>query len=382
MLLRCPRRLRVRGYPSRHCLYLKHLAVHCGNDFGPVSALSKYASRRLQCDLLSHGAGMKRRDFLGVLGGAVAVWPSAARGQTKPLPVVGFLNSESPDVYAAMVSAFRDGLNEVGFVEGRNVTIEYRWANGHDDRLSAMAIDLVHRRVSVIAANTAAALAARAATSTIPIAFSTSSDPVALGFVASMNRPEGNITGVSNLNVQLGPKRLEVLRELVPSARTIALLVNPANPTVTMPETAALKAAADTLGLQIVVIEASGANDFGPAFATLVRRGAGALIVSAEALFTNRPEIVALAARHAVPTIYPSRDVPAVGGLISYATSVPDMYRLVGIQVGRILKGERPSELPVQQSVKVDLVINLKTARSLGLAIPASLLGRANEVIE
>jgi putative ABC transport system substrate-binding protein len=223
---------------------------------------------------------MKRREFLTLVGGAAATWPLAAVAQQQALmPVVGFLNSESRDTYAAMVAAFRHGLNEVGFVEGRNVEIEYRWANGHDDQLPAMAADLVRRQVSVIAANTAATLAARAATETIPIVFSTSSDPVALGFVSRMNRPDGNVTGVSNLNVQLAPKRLEILRELVPSAKSVALLVNPTNPTVTETETKTLQAAADAFGLKIMILKASSENDFEPAFATLIRRGAGALII-------------------------------------------------------------------------------------------------------
>jgi putative ABC transport system substrate-binding protein len=281
-----------------------------------------------------------------------------------------------------MVNAFRRGLNEIGFVEGQNVTIEYRWANGQSDRLAAMAAELVRRQVSVIAANTAATQAARTTTVTIPIVFSTSSDPVAIGFVGSLNRPEGNVTGVSNLNIQLAPKRLEVLHELVPSAKIIGLLVNPANRAVTEIETKALQVAADALRLQITVLPVGSEDDFGPTFEALIRRGASALIVSAEALFTNRPGIVAFASRTAIPTIYPSRDVPAAGGLVSYATSVPDMYRLVGTQVGRILKGDKPSDLPVQQSTKVELVINLKTAKALRLTVPPTLLARADEVIE
>jgi putative tryptophan/tyrosine transport system substrate-binding protein len=324
---------------------------------------------------------MQRRDFLGVLGGAVA-WPIAARAQQSPMPVVGFLNSESPDMYAAMVKAFSYGLNEAGFIEGQNVAIEYRWANGQNDKLPAMAADLIGRQVTVIAANTSATLAARAATTTIPIVFSTSSDPVALGFVASLNRPGGNVTGVSNLNIQLAPKRLEVMHEFVPTAKIIALLVNPANPTVTEIELKSVQGAAHVLGLQIVVLNASSENDFGAAFATLVQQRASALVISAEASFTNPTEILTLAAHYKIPTIYPNRDVPAAGGLISYATSVTDMYRLVGVQTGRILKGDKPADLPVQQSTKVELVINLKTAKALGLTIPVTLLARADEMIE
>ena len=326
---------------------------------------------------------MKRREFITLLGGAAATaWPLTARAQQPAMPVIGFLNSETPAAYAAMVTAFRRGLNEVGYVEGQNVAIEYRWAGGQNDRLATMAAELVQRQVSVIAVNTAATQAAKTTTTTIPIVFSTSSDPVALGFVGSLNRPEGNVTGVSNLNIQLAPKRLEVLHELVPSAKIIALLVNPVNLAATAIETKALQAAADALRLKIAVLPAGSEDDLGPTFAELIRRGATALIVSADASFTNRPGIIALASRHAIPTVYPSRDVPAAGGLISYATSVPDMYRLVGTQVGRILKGEKPSDLPVQQSTKIELVINLKTAKVLGLTMPPSLLARADEVIE
>jgi putative ABC transport system substrate-binding protein len=324
---------------------------------------------------------MQRREFIRLLGGA-ATWPLAARAQQSPMPVIGFLNSESPDMYAAMVTAFRHGLNEAGYVEGQNVAIEYRWANGQYNQLPAMAADLVRRQVTVIAANTSATSAAMAATMTIPIVFSTSSDPVALGFVASLNRPSGNITGVSNLNIQLAPKRLEVLHELVPNAKIIALLVNPANATVTGIELKSIQAAANALGLQIVVLNASSETDFGSAFATLIQQRAGALVISAEASFTNPAEILILAAHHTVPTIYPNRDVPAAGGLISYATSVTDMYRLVGVQTGRILNGDKPADLPVQQSTKVELVINLKTAKALGLTVPPMLLARADEVIE
>jgi putative ABC transport system substrate-binding protein len=229
---------------------------------------------------------MQRREFIRLLGGA-ATWPLAARAQQSPMPVIGFLNSESPDMYAAMVTAFRHGLNEAGYIEGQNVAIEYRWANGQNNQLPAMAADLVRRQVTVIAANTLATSAAMAATMTIPIVFSTSSDPVALGFVASLNRPSGNITGVSNLNIQLAPKRLEVLHELVPNAKVIALLVNPANATVTEIELKSVQAAAHAFGLQIVVLNASSEKDFGSAFATLVQQRAGALVISAEASFTN-----------------------------------------------------------------------------------------------
>ena len=325
---------------------------------------------------------MRRREFVTLVGGATVGWPIIAQAQQAMMPVIGFLNSESPDAYAAMVNAFRQGLIETGYVEGENVTIEYRWAGGASNQLPAMAADLVRRRVAVIAANTSATIVARTMTKTIPIVFSTSSDPVTLGFVSSLNRPGGNVTGVSNLNVELGPKRLEVMHELVPHANIIALLVNPASTTVTETESRSVLEAAKAMGVKILLLNGGSKSDLDAAFATIVREHAAALIISAEASFTNRPEIVELAARHSIPTIYPSRDVPATGGLISYATSVPDMYRLVGIQTGRILRGEKPTDLPVQQSTKVELVVNLKTAKALGLNIPLPLLGRADEVIE
>jgi putative tryptophan/tyrosine transport system substrate-binding protein len=324
-----------------------------------------------------------RREFITLLGGAAA-WPLAARAQQSAMPVVGFLHSASLDGYAPMVAAFREGLKETGYIEGQSVTIEFRWAESKYDQLPALAINLVDRKVTVIVVgSTPAALAAKAATTTIPIVFSIASDPVDVGLVAGLNRPGGNLTGVSNLNVELGSKQLEVLHELVPTATIVALLVNPTNRKLTETTTSDAQAAARTLGLQLHVVTASSQGEIDTAFVTLVQQGARALVVSADALFVSRCEqIVAAAARHVVPTMYSIREAAAAGGLVSYATSITDGYRQVGVYTGRILKGEKPAELPVLQPTKVELVINLKTARALGLTLPTTLLGRADEVIE
>jgi ABC-type uncharacterized transport system substrate-binding protein len=327
---------------------------------------------------------MKRREFITLLGGAAAAWPLAARAQQPMIPVIGFLESKSPDDSAHIVAAFRRGLNESTFIEGRNVTIEFRWAHGQNDRLAALAVELVRRQVAVIATfDIASAFAAKAATTTIPIVFNTSIDPVAAGLVASLNRPGGNVTGITSLNTVVISKRLEMLHELVPAARIIALLVNPATPKPTEATTTDAQAATRTLGLQLHVVTASSPRDIDTAFTTLAQQGAAALVVSSDALFNSRSEqIAALAARHAIPAIYPAREYVAAGGLISYGTSLSDIYRQVGLYTGKILKGEKPAELPVQQSTKVELVINLKTAKTLGLTFPLTLLGRADEVIE
>jgi len=327
---------------------------------------------------------MKRRDFITLIGGAAAAWPLAARAQQAAMTVIGWLNSETPSGYAPYVAAFREGLSELGFVEGRNVWIEYRWAEGHNDRLPALAADLAGRQVAVIAAaGNASALAAKAATTTIPIVFSTAADPIVEGLVASFNRPGGNATGVTNLGGALVQKQIEKLHEMVPTASVIAALVNPTNPTLAEPATKDAQAAARTLGLQLHVIQASTERDIDSTFATLPRLGAGALVVCPDAfLLSRRGQITALALRHAIPTIGFQREFPAAGGLMSYGPSITDGYRQAGTYAGRILKGERPSELPVQQSAKFELTINLNTAKALGLDVPFHLQQLADEVIE
>ena len=326
---------------------------------------------------------MQRRQFITLLGGAAAAWPLAARGQQPTTPVIGFLNGSSAGEYSHLVAAFREGLNEIGYVEGRNVEIEYRWAENDYAQLPALASDLVRRPVAVIAANSPAALPAKRATTTIPIVFVTAVDPVEAGLVASLNRPGGNLTGVTQLGGTLGPKRLELLHEVVPTATVIALLVNPTNPVLAEPQSRDGEAAARTLGLKLHVLHASSEGDFDTVFATLVRLRAGALVVAEEGLFTRqREQLAVLAARHRVPTIYPWREGALAGGLMSYGVNLREPYRIVGLYTGRILKGEKPVDLPVQQAVKVELVINLKTANALGLTFPLTLLGRADEVIE
>jgi len=326
---------------------------------------------------------MRRREFVSLLGGAAIARPLAARAQQPKMPVVGFLNAGSPLPYAKQVIGFREGLSETGYSEGRNVSIEYRWAEGHNDRLPALATDLVQRHVAVIAATTLpAAPAAKAATATIPIVFLIGGDPVELGFVQSMDRPGGNMTGIAVLNVDLIAKRLELLHELVPKADTVAVLVNP-NSAYTEPETSHVHEAGLAAGLKVFLLAASNENEIGTAFANLVRQKVGALIVSADPFFTSRrDQVVALAARDAIPTIYQWRDFPEIGGLVSYGADRVDIYRQTGIYVGRILSGVQPSDLPVVQPTKFELVINLKTAKALGISVPIPILGRADEVIE
>jgi putative ABC transport system substrate-binding protein len=325
---------------------------------------------------------MRRREFIAGLGGAVA-WPLMARAQQPAIPVVGFLNPGSPARFVDLVAAFRKGLKEAGYVESEQLTIEYRWAEGHFDRLPTMAADLVNRQVAVIAAvgGDPAALAAKAATATIPIVFNSGTDPVKLGLVANLNRPGGNVTGVSILSSMLLTKQLELLCELVPSAATISFLVNPNNP-ATEERVKEMQEAVRAVRRRLHIVTAGAEAELEPAFAT-TERHSGTLIVPADPFFTSyRDRLVALAARHSLPASYPFREYAVAGGLMSYGTSLSDVYRVVGIYIGRILKGEKPGDLPVMQSTKVEFVINLKTAQTLGLNFPITLLGRADEVIE
>jgi putative tryptophan/tyrosine transport system substrate-binding protein len=328
---------------------------------------------------------MKRRKFITLLGGAAAAWPLAARAQQQSaMPVIGVLGGHTRAQWQPFLTAFHQGLKQVGYIEGENVASEYRWAEGHYDRLPALAADLVHRQVAVIAAigGVNSALAAKAATSEIPIVFLTGRDPVELGFVESFNRPGGNLTGVSLLNDELVAKRLELLRELVPKAATIAILINPDNRN--HPSHArTLEAVARAGGQQVIVIGAAADGDFEPAFAMLVQRRADALVVNADPFFDSRQEqIVGLATRHAVPTIFPWREFVQAGGLASYGTSLLDAHRQTGVYAGRILKGAKPADLPVVQATKFEMLVNLKTANALGLTVPTSILLRADEVIE
>jgi putative ABC transport system substrate-binding protein len=326
---------------------------------------------------------MKRRDFITLIGGAAA-WPLAARAQLKgPIPVIGYLSTESPS-NAVPLAAFRQGLKETSFVEGENVAFEHRLASGRYDQLPILAADLVRRQVAVIAAigGTPPAIAAKAATAAIPIVFFVGVDPVQFGLVASLNKPGGNLTGVAALQSVLAAKRLELLRECLPKAGTIALLVNPTNP-YSESETKSVQEGARHLGLQLHMVRASSPSDLDAAFASIVEFRADALVVSTDQFLTNQADqIVALAARRAVPAIYGWRQYAAAGGLMSYAPNQADGYRLTGVYVGRILKGEQPADLPVQQVVKIELVLNLKTAKALGLELPPTLLARADEVIE
>ena len=325
---------------------------------------------------------MQRRAFITLVGGGVAAWPLVTRAQQPAMPVIGFLNGASPDAYAPMVAAFRQGLKEAGYVEGQNVAIEFRWARGQYDQLPEMVADLVRRQVSVIAANTPANLVAKAATSTIPIVFTTGTDPVQVGLVASLNRPGGNVTGVTQLTEEVAPKRVELAHELIPTATVIGFLVNPRNPNAES-LTRTSRAAAATLGLQLDVLHASTEAEVDDAFAAVLQKRAGALVIGADVFFNSHVErLAALAIRHLVPSVYQNREFAAAGGLISYGGSLIDSYRLAGVYTGRILKGAKPAEMPVQQSTKVELIINLKTAKALGLTVPLSLLGRADELIE
>jgi len=326
---------------------------------------------------------MRRRQFLGVLGGAAAAWPLAVRAQQPAMPVIGFLSPGSLEADTSRMNAVRQGLAEIGYVEGQNAAIEYRGAQYQHDRLSALAADLVNRRVAaIIVVSASGALAAKAATNTIPIVFTIGADPVQLSLVTSLNRPSGNITGIYVLNVAVTGKRLELLRESVPTARVIGYLANPKS-AATAPETKELHEAARALGVELRVLNAANESEIDTAFATLAKERSVPLVVSSDNLFTDRPvRLAVLAARHAIPAICPYREFAAAGGLMSYGTDLADAYRVVGAYAGRILKGAKPTDLPVHQAVKVQLVINLKTAKALGLGVPTSVLARADEVIE
>jgi putative ABC transport system substrate-binding protein len=331
---------------------------------------------------LSAAVGVRRREFITLLGGAAAAWPVAARAQQPAMPVIGFLAPTSPDTYADLLRAFRQGLKGIGYVEGENVAIEYRWAENQIDRLPALAAELVRRRVGVIATGggAAAASAAKAATTTIPIVFE---DPVRLGLVASLARPGGNLTGINFLIAELTAKRLELLRELVPAAARVAVLVNPANATIAETTLRDVEPAARAMGLQVQVLNASTSREINVAFETFVRERPDALFVGIDPFFTSRRvQLILLATRHAVPATYPGRHYAEIGGLMSYGGNIPDAYRQVGTFAGRILKGAKPADLPVVQASKFELVINAETARMLGLAVPPTLLSTADEVIE
>jgi putative ABC transport system substrate-binding protein len=325
---------------------------------------------------------MRRREFISLLGGA-ATWPLAAPAQQTAMPVIGFLSTGSPDMSTQLVAAFRQGLNEIGYVEGQNVAIEFRWARGDSDRVPGLAKELIGRRVNIIfTSDTSASVAVKTATATIPIVFQVGGDPVKLGLVGSLNRPGGNITGVSQFANVLEGKRLELLHELLPAANAIGFLINPNSPNADS-QIRDAREAARTFGLKLAILNASGERDFETAFASLVQQGIGALLLGADPLFfSRRDQLVSLAARHAIPTIYSFREFAAVGGLMSYGNSVTDAFRRGGVYTGRILRGEKPADLPVDQATKFQFVINMKTAKALGVKISDNLLSLADEVIE
>jgi putative ABC transport system substrate-binding protein len=327
---------------------------------------------------------MKRREFIGLVGGAVA-WPLAARAQQPAMPVIGYLGSASPDAWESRLKAFRQGLSEAGFDEGRNVTIEYLWADNHYDRFAAMAADLVRREVAVIVVpgSAAGALAVKAATTKIPVVFETGADPVEIGLVPSLNHPGGNVTGISALSFEAGPKRLEFLHEALPAAKTFAVLANPTAGSVVARQVSDLQGAAKKLGVELLIVNASTDRDLEEGFSGLQEKHVGGLVVIPDVFNNAHPEqIAALAARFKVPTIFTQRAFSTAGGLMSYGGYITETHRLAGIYAGRILKGEKPADLPVMQGTKVELIVNLKTAKTLGIDMPPSLLGRADEVIE
>src|SRR6266508_3003629 len=327
---------------------------------------------------------MRRREFITLLGGAAAAWPLAARGQQPATPVIGFLNNTSPETVADRLRAFRQGLRDAGYVEGDNVAIEYRWAEGQYDRLPALAAELLRRQVAVIvAAPTVSALVAKSAIATIPIVFTVGDDPVKLGLVSSLARPGGNLTGVNFFGAEVVSKRLELLRELIPGVGRLAVLVNPSNATISETTVRDVGAAARGMGVQVQVFNASTSREIDAAFANLVRERSDAVFVSGDAFFTSRRvQLATLATRYVIPSSFSQREVTEVGGLMSYAANIRDTFRQVGVYVGRILKGAKPADLPVVQSTKFELVINNQTARMLGLTVPDKLLVAADEVIE
>jgi putative tryptophan/tyrosine transport system substrate-binding protein len=328
---------------------------------------------------------MRRREFISLLGGGATVaWPLAARAQQLAIPIVGFVRITTPEDSAHLLAAFRSGLGEIGYVEGRNVTIEQRYALNQVERLPTIMAELVGRRVTVLAATggTISARAAKAATATIPIVFTTGDDPVKVGLVASLNRPSGNVTGVSVFTARLGTKRLGLLHEMVPAASSIAVLVNPTNPD-TEEEAKDIQAAARDLGIQVFIVRAGKADDLDGAFETMIQQGARALIIGGDTFFTSqRSQIAVRAARYSLPSIWATRIEVEAGGLMCYGANIPGVYRQAGVYVGRILKGARPADLPVQLPTTFDLIINLQTAKALGLTVPPTLLARADEVIE
>jgi len=326
---------------------------------------------------------MRRRDFITIIASTAAAWPVAVRAQ-QTMPVIGFINAASAQNYARQLAAFHKGLAQTGYVNGQNVVIEYRWADDQNDRLPAMAADLVHRQVAVIAAtSTPAAIAAKATTTTIPIVFEMGGNPVELGLVASLSRPSGNVTGVTGLNAEVAPKRLELLHELLPTVRVMALLVDPTDSTTANTTANDVLAAARAFGLQLHVLHASSERDFEGVFAQLSQLGAGGLVVAGGPFFASHGEqLAAMALRHAVPVAFQRREFTTAGGLLSYGSDLTESYRLAGIYTGQILKGDKPADLPVQQATKVELYINLKTAKTFGITVPLTLSGRADEVIE